>query len=102
MMKTPATKCHPTVTIAQNVGASIGGTDGGRRVWAARLANSRTVIPCDAILMCSGWTPSVHLFSQSRGQLVFDAAPGTFLPSQGAIGAAAGTFDLASCLRDGA
>ena len=31
-------------------------------------------IACDLIAMTGGWTPSVHLFSQSRGKLKFDAA----------------------------
>ena len=40
--------------------------------------------------------------SASRArQLLFDAASGTYLPSEGAVGACAGVFDLASCLRDG-
>ena len=30
-----------------------------------------------------------------------DEASGTYLPSEGAVGACAGTFDLARCLRDG-
>ena len=81
-------------------GMTIGGTDGRRRVHSARLANG-TVIPCDTILMSGGWTPSVQLFGQSRGSLVFDAASRTFLPSEGAVGACAGVFDLAACLRDG-
>ena len=80
---------------------TIGGTEGRVRVHSARLANGTDIIPCDTILMSGGWTPSVHLFSQSRGRLVFDAASGTFLPSEGAVGACAGVFDLATCLRDG-
>jgi sarcosine oxidase subunit alpha len=82
-------------------GTAIGGTGGHLRVRAVRLANSRTVIPCDAVLMSGGWTPSVHLASQSRAPLAFDAALGTWVPSGGAAGACAGTFDLAACLRDG-
>ena len=30
--------------------------------------------PVDALLMSAGWTPSVHLFSQSRGKVAFDDA----------------------------
>jgi sarcosine oxidase subunit alpha len=84
-----------------HAGATIGGTEGRLRVHSARLAKQTDIIPCDTILMCGGWTPSVHLFSQSRGRLVFDAASGTCLPSEGAVGACAGVFDLATCLRDG-
>jgi sarcosine oxidase subunit alpha len=82
-------------------GMTIGGTEGRMRVHSVKLANRTDIIPCDTILMSGGWTPSVHLFGQSRGRLVFDAASGTSLPSEGAVGACAGVFDLATCLRDG-
>ena len=82
-------------------GTTIGGTEGRLRVHSVKLANGTDIIPCDTILMCGGWTPSVHLFSQSRGRLTFDAASGAYLPSEGAVGACAGEFDLATCLRDG-
>ncbi|MDR3531453.1 MAG: sarcosine oxidase subunit alpha family protein [Rhodopila sp.] len=84
-----------------HAGMTIGSTEGRSRVHSVKLANGTDIIPCDTVLMSGGWTPSVHLFSQSRGQLVFDAASGTYLPSEGAIGACAGVFDLATCLRDG-
>ncbi|MEA2738382.1 MAG: sarcosine oxidase, subunit alpha [Acetobacteraceae bacterium] len=84
-----------------HAGMTIGATEGRIRVHSAKLANGTDVIPCDTILMCGGWTPSVHLFSQSRGKLVFDAVSGTYVPSGGAVGACAGVFDLATCLRDG-
>src|SRR6185437_738688 len=53
-----------------------------------------------------GWTPSVHLFSQSRGRLRFDGESGTFLPGEPAVrarsaGACAGVFGLAACLDAG-
>ena len=77
-----------------------GGTRGGLEVvdrrdrpgdvavgWAcaasslARLSMERSVdrrtIACDALLMSGGYTPSVHLFSQSRGKLAWDdGSPG--------------------------
>jgi sarcosine oxidase subunit alpha len=63
-------------------------------------------IPCDCLLMSGGWTPSVHLFSQSRGRLRFDGASGTFLPGGSAqhersAGACAGVWSLADVLRSG-
>ena len=80
-------------------------TSGRLRVHRATLTNGET-ITCDAVLMCGGWTPSVHLFSQSRGRLRFDDTLRAFLPgaSTGAarsVGACNGTFDLASCLEEG-
>jgi sarcosine oxidase subunit alpha len=87
-------------------GTTIASTEGRTRVHSARLSNGTDIIPCDTILMGGGWTPSVHLFSQSRGQLRFDPTSGSFLPSGGgvgvgAVGACAGVLDLATALRDG-
>ena len=63
--------------IAIRTGMTIASTEGRGRVHSARLANGVDIIPCDTILMSGGWTPSVHLASQSRSPLVFDAASGT-------------------------
>ena len=84
-----------------HAGMTIAGTEGRGRVHSAKLSDGTGVIPCDTILMSGGWTPSVHLFGQSPGKLVFDAASGGYLPSEGAVGACAGVFDLAASLRDG-
>ncbi len=56
--------------------------------------------------MSGGWTPAVHLFSQSRGKLAFDAARDAFVPglAQQAVrnaGACDGAFGLAECLAQG-
>ena len=80
---------------------------GGAAMVGRRGRASRTTIACDLIAMTGGWTPSVHLFSQSRGKLEFDAATQTFLPGAPAqnmicVGACAGVFDLAQALADGA
>ena len=70
-------------------GMTIGGTAGWRRVDSVRLADGQTIIACDTVLMSGGWTPSVHLLMQSRGEAWLS------------VGACAGTLDLATCLRDG-
>jgi sarcosine oxidase subunit alpha len=72
-----------------HAGMTIGGAAGRRRIDSVRLADGKTIIACDTVLMSGGWTPSAHLMAQARGQ------------SQAAIGACAGIFDLAACLRDG-
>jgi sarcosine oxidase, subunit alpha len=87
--------------ISVRTGMTIASTEGRRRVHSAKLSNGVDVIPCDTILMSGGWTPSVHLASQSRQGLVFDQASGSYLPSEGAAGACAGVFDMAAGLRDG-
>ncbi|MCW6510150.1 sarcosine oxidase subunit alpha family protein [Lichenifustis flavocetrariae] len=94
-------------------GATIVGTSGTTRVRGVRIGrvSGRHVtdlesLACDLVLMCGGWTPSVHLFSQSRGKLAYDEGSNSFLPGtpaqdQVSIGACAGTFGLAQILRDG-
>jgi sarcosine oxidase subunit alpha len=82
-------------------GTMVARTEGWTRVHTAHLTDG-AVLPCDTVLMCGGWTPTVHLASQARHGLTFDPDTGTFLPAQGAVGAAKGTFDLAACLREGA
>jgi sarcosine oxidase subunit alpha len=64
-------------------------------------------LECDAVLMCGGHTPSVHLFSQSRGKLEWSAELQAFLPGRAAeqqrsAGACRGVFGLADALADGA
>ena len=64
-------------------------------------------IACDLLLMSGGHTPSVHLFSQSRGKLAWDDSLQAFLPgtpaeNQRSIGACRGLHSLAEVLEDGA
>ena len=88
--------------------AEILGVDGRLRVKAVRvrqMGKDRTVA-CDALLMSGGWTPSVHLFSQSRGKLAFDEAlqlfkPGASAQRERSAGACNATFDLAAALAEG-
>ena len=89
-------------------GAEILGVDGRLRVKAVRLdvAGAKRTVACDALLMSGGWTPSVHLFSQSRGKLAFDEALQVFKPGASAqrersAGACNATFDLAGALAEG-
>jgi sarcosine oxidase subunit alpha len=72
---------------------------------APRQGGTERSIAVDALLVSSGWTPSVHLFSQSRGKLSFDAARQIFLPGTAAqdcisIGACNGTETLADTVAE--
>ncbi len=89
--------------------AAIHEVEGRQRVTSVRLAahpfGMRT-FPCDALLMSGGWTPSVHLFSQSRGKLVFDEAlqvfrPGASVQRERSAGACNATFGLSEALGEG-
>ncbi len=86
-------------------GASVVATRGRQRVNRAILSDGGT-IPCDLVLMCGGWTPSVHLYSQSRAKLHFDERLQAFLPGEWtaqvrSAGACNGTLGLAACLEEG-
>jgi len=64
-------------------------------------------ITCDGIASSGGWNPVIHLHSHSGGKAVFELERGIFIPGESpqasqCVGAAAGTFDLNSCLKDGA
>jgi sarcosine oxidase subunit alpha len=96
-------------------GATVLGTEGNLRVEAITLGVvdasgqvSRTRrIECDSVLMSGGFTPSVHLFSQSRGKLAWDESLRAFIPGRSAegersAGACRGLTDLAQALEDGA
>lgn len=95
--------------------ATVIGTSGRLRVKSIRIltldAQGRPQgaaerIACDLVLMSGGYTPSVHLFSQSRGKLAWNEALQAFLPGQTpekarCAGACRGVFSAAAARRDG-
>ncbi|NVD41623.1 sarcosine oxidase subunit alpha [Ensifer sp. HO-A22] len=90
-------------------GHSVVNSGGKLRVSSISVARngggSARKIAVDALLVSSGWTPSVHLFSQSRGKVKFDAAtqrflPGTYLQDCLSIGACNGTDDLQATIDE--
>jgi len=95
------------------LGCVITGVKGERRVRGARLSTvdghgafASDIVACDTVLMSGGFTPSVHLFSQSRGKLVWDPDIAAYLPGEAAerthtAGACRGRFGLAQALEDG-
>ncbi len=89
-------------------GRGVSATGGRRRIASMtvqpKAGGGGRVVPIDALLMSSGWTPSLHLFSQSRGKVAFDPVGQRFLPDAAAqacvcVGACNGTDDLAVALR---
>ena len=73
---------------------------------SGKVSGPRVRLVCDCVGMSGGWTPSVHLFSQSRGKLSFEAerdlfVPGTSVQAERSAGACRGTFDLAGALNEG-
>ena len=64
-----------------------------------------TRLDCDLLAVSGGWNPAVHLFSQSRGTLVYDDDLASFVPDKPSqqvisVGAAAGKMNLASAIAE--
>ena len=62
-------------------------------------------IKCDSVAMSGGWTPAVHLFTQSGGKLDFNNQNFCFYPKkttqkQISIGSCNGTFKLADIINE--
>ncbi|OWK19040.1 hypothetical protein AJ88_47410 [Mesorhizobium amorphae CCBAU 01583] len=70
--------------IEVNFGRAVIRAGGKLRVSSMTLqpknGGGERTIPVDAILMSAGWTPSVHLFSQSRGKVAFNDETKRFVP----------------------
>ncbi|WP_421857182.1 sarcosine oxidase subunit alpha [Oricola sp.] len=90
-------------------GHAVTGTGGKMRVASMSVepknGGRAEVIPVDALLMSAGWTPSVHMFSQSRGKVAWDAEterflPGTYAQDCVSVGACNGTDDLAGTVEE--
>ena len=93
---------------------TVVGTGGRLRVNSVQLARidahgeaagGGDTVVCDLLLMAGGLTPTVHLFSQSRGKLRWAEDLQAFLPGEPAertrsVGACAGELDLAVVLGD--
>jgi len=88
----------------------LGKAKGKRRVDRVEAqcvdgGNSRA-FSCDLVCMAGGWSPTVHLFSQNGGKLVFDDSLATLVADKDShsaylAGAVDCQFDLESCLRSG-
>jgi sarcosine oxidase, subunit alpha len=96
------------------VNCTVLGTRGDGRVNRVTLGKMRNGsaaeiwhVDCDTLLMSGGRTPSVHLFSQSRGKLEWNETAQAFVPGRSAeaersAGACRGVYGLAEVLADGA
>jgi sarcosine oxidase subunit alpha len=94
-------------------GHAVVGTKGRLRVSSVDIApvsgdvvGKSTRLACDLVAMSGGFTPSLHLFSQSRGKLKYDPLtqsylPGTSAAAERSAGACRGIFSLSSVLADG-
>jgi sarcosine oxidase, subunit alpha len=96
-----ATAAERGITV--KLGHSVIGVSGRHGVNAIAVArNDGTgikTIACDALLMAGGWTPSVHLWSHSKGTLKWRGDLGAYVPDQPhenvrCVGACAGAWDF--------
>ncbi|MEZ2128377.1 MULTISPECIES: sarcosine oxidase subunit alpha [unclassified Sinorhizobium] len=90
-------------------GHSVINTAGRLRISSMSVVRngggSARKIAVDAMLVSAGWTPSVHLFSQSRGKVKFDAEsqrflPGTYVQDCLSVGACNGTDGLQETIEE--
>jgi sarcosine oxidase, subunit alpha len=89
--------------IRVELGSAVIGVGGRHAVQGIEVASvtgaNRRKIPCDALLMAGGWTPSVHLWSHSMGSLKWRDDLGAYVPDQAnenvrCVGGCAGTWDF--------
>ena len=69
------------------------------------VTGSKIKIKCNCLGISGGWTPAVHLFTQSGGKLKFDNEDNVFIPSkypsdQISIGSSNGEFDLNTIIKN--
>ena len=102
--------------LAVHAGHAVCATRGARAVRAVDIAPLDATgqgwagaphrLRCDHVCVSGGWSPSVHLFSQSRGRTRYDAEAFAIVPdisvqAERSAGAAAGAATLGACLRQG-
>ena len=84
---------------------SVIGVKGRLEVTAVETASTAgsisSTIPADCLLMAGGWTPTLHLWSHSKGTMKWDDAWGAYLPDQPfentrVVGAGAGDWSFGS------
>jgi sarcosine oxidase, subunit alpha len=89
--------------IPVKLGHSVIGVSGRHAVKAIEIAandgKGKSQISCDALLMAGGWTPSVHLWSHSKGSLKWRDDLGAYVPDQPnenvrCVGACSGNWDF--------
>jgi len=93
---------------------TVTGTAGRLRVKSVRVnpvvngkVGAARSLDCEALLMSGGWTPSLHLFSHTKGSLHWDEEAEAFLPGRKTeacriAGAGRGLWGIGKALEDGA
>ena len=91
---------------------NVGGHKKINKIFIMQLSNNnnsvigkKIKIECDLLCVSGGYTPAVHLFTQSGGKLTFDEKKSYFYPSktnldQISVGSCAGIFNLKKIVED--
>jgi len=91
-------------------GSAVSKTSGKLRLKSCEVyspaSGKKQMISCDALLMCGGWTPSLHLWSHSKGGIKWDANLAAYVPDQAnenavCAGACNGDFGIETALNAG-
>ncbi len=105
----------PLVEEARTLGIKVLAGHAVTKVGGRLRVSSMTVQPAnggtprhlsiDALITSAGWTPSVHMYSQSRGKVKWDEATKRFLPGTqvqdcDCVGACNGTDDLSDAVSE--
>ena len=69
------------------------------------VGTNKIILDCDCLGMAGGWTPAVHLFTQSGGKLKFREEDQVFIPNkypskQISIGSCNGDFELDKIIKN--
>ena len=92
------------------LGSTISKTSGKLRVKSLEVytpsSGAKRIIKCDAIAMSGGWTPSLHLWSHSKGGIKWDTDLAAYVPDVAnenaiCVGACKGDFGIATALNAG-
>jgi len=91
-------------------GSSVSKTSGKLRIKSLEVytpaTGAKRNINCDALIMSGGWTPSLHLWSHSKGGIKWNADLAAYVPNAAnenavCIGACNGDFGIAKALTAG-
>ncbi len=92
------------------LGSSVSKTSGKLRINGCEVytasSGKKQSFQCDALLMSGGWTPSLHLWSHSKGGIKWDADLAAYVPEQAnenavCVGACNGNFGIEAALNAG-
>lgn len=96
--------------IVVHLNSSISKTYGKLRINSFEVfepkLNKKFKVKCDALIISGGWTPSLHLWSHSKGTIKWNKDLSAYIPDKAhenvcCIGACNGNFGIAKALNEG-